>query len=95
MIKYLYSVLQEFPYNLGVAAATPADDHIFKISGYSETQAGAITDFSPHSIRTSFHEYQGTSIHTDGGDIYHHMCEETRQRRLGKTQARVEIYQDN
>ena len=38
MIKYLDSVLQEFPDDLYTNAATPEDDHLFKVRDDSETQ---------------------------------------------------------
>ena len=38
MIKYLDSVLQEFPDHLVTTAATPEFDHLFKIRDESETQ---------------------------------------------------------
>ena len=38
MIKYLDSALQEFPDDLYTNAATPEDDHLFKVHDDSETQ---------------------------------------------------------
>ena len=38
MIKYVYSVLQEFPEYLGATTSTPAADHLFKVRNESETR---------------------------------------------------------
>ena len=38
MIKYIYSVLQDFQDNLGATVATPDADHLFKVRDESKTQ---------------------------------------------------------
>ena len=38
MIKYLYSVLQELPENLGATKVSPAAEHLFKVCNERKTQ---------------------------------------------------------
>ena len=46
MIKWLGSVLQEFPENLGATVATPAANHLFKV--YNESKKQYLTEEKAH-----------------------------------------------
>ena len=75
-------MLQELPKHL-VATVTnpsrriPLQDTL--LEQHTVPSREEITEVSPHSSINSVHEYQVTPKHTDGGGIYHHTREETRQ----------------